>query len=343
MAKKPRRGRLIGVVCGIVLAASALAGWLWASSAFPRVEVAGHRVGREEYLGVMYRARNDVLSAHAAAGLSLTDWGAETALGDPCRLTADRALELLAEYYAVSTLAVERGYLADAGYGALLADLESVNRQRQAALDAGEKITGLPSFSLEDYLSYRTSNIRLQFCADPNNPENQVTEEDVQARYEADRDNLYLRPDELELAFLTVDAAGDADGLERKFRLAQAEGSLAAALEKMPELGAWYQEISVTTETYTVYSRSHGDVLACADGLDDGELSQVFRQDGWLFLVECRERTEHQYVPLEEVRSVVVQSIRESRYDALIAERAENTEISGDLQSLYRFTAEQLP
>ena len=51
----------------------------------------------------------------------------------------------------------------------------------------------------------------------------------------------------------------------------------------------------------------------------------------------------HQYVPLEEVESVVVQSIRESRYEALIAERMESTQIRGDLEAVYRFTAEQLP
>ena len=47
-------------------------------------------------------------------------------------------------------------------------------------------------------------------------------------------------------------------------------------------------------------------------------------------------------MPLEEVESIVVQSIRESRYDALIARRMEEMEIAGDLKQLYRFTAEQL-
>ena len=39
---------------------------------------------------------------------------------------------------------------------------------------------------------------------------------------------------------------------------------------------------------------------------------------------------------------MVVQSIRESRYDALIAQAMAEMEIRGDLQALYRFTAEQL-
>ena len=57
--------------------------------------------------------------------------------------------------------------------------------------------------------------------------------------------------------------------------------------------------------------------------------------------MECRQRTEHNYVPLEEVQSVVLQSIRESRYDALIAQRTVDMEVDTDLKALYRFTAKQ--
>ena len=76
--------------------------------------------------------------------------------------------------------------------------------------------------------------------------------------------------------------------------------------------------------------------------LDTGDISEVIALDGWQCLIRCRQRTEHQYVPLEDVESIVIQSIRESRYDALIAERMENIQIRGDLERLYRFTAEQL-
>lgn len=336
------------VLCAAVLVLAVLAVCLWAfSSPFPRLEVAGCNVTQEEYLRAMYQARNDCLSDHAAAGISLTQWNEATALGDPCRLTMERALEILTEYYAVSTLAVERGYLADAGFDAMLADLEEVNRQRQEALDNGDKITGLPTFTMDDFLTYRASSIRLQFCSDPANPENQVSAEEIRQRYEADRDTLYYQPDSVELAFLVINTtpreAGDLEqALQTLRQLAQQKGDLAAALEEMPHLKAYYQEISVHPGNYAIYDRSHSDVLACAAGLDTGGLSQVFRKEGWLCLVQCRQRTVHPYAPIEDVESVVVQSIRESRYETLIAERMENTEILGDLQSLYRFTAEQL-
>ena len=315
------------------------------SGRFPRLEVAGARITEEEYLRVLYQARSVVLSDHAAAGISLGDWSTETALGDPRRLTMECALELLREYYAVSSLAVERGYLADAGYDAMLRDLEEVNRRRQEALDTGAMVTGLPSFTVEDYLTYRAAQLRLRFCGDPGNPENQVTPEQLRQRYEADRDNLYRQPDSMELVFLTASGADDA--LARHFEAlrqrALETGSLADALEEFPGLKGYCQEISVTPGTYSVYARSHGDVLACAAELPAGGISRVFRQEDWLCLVQCVERTVCLYAPLEDVESIVLQSIRESRYDRLIAERMEQTQVRVDPDRLYRFTAAQLP
>ena len=310
---------------------------------FPRLEVAGFRIEEQEYLQAMYRARNEVLSDHAAAGISLRDWDQETPLGDPRELTVQRALEILAEYYAVSTLAVERGYLADAGYDAMLRELEQTNRQRKEALASGTIITGIPSFTVEDFLAYRASSLRLEFTNDPDQPENQVTEEEIRLRYEADRDALYRQPDSMELAYIAIDAApGEIDALEQTLR-SLPQGRLTDALEDFPQLQAYYQEISIQPGNYGSYDRSHGEVLALAAELQSGQRSGVIRQGERLYLVECLDRTVHSYVPLEDVQSVVAQSIRERRYDALIAARAEQLPVHADPDRLYRFTAAQLP
>lgn len=349
MAQKPPRkppspafsGRkaLIPILAVLILVAAAVGLWCF-RAAFPRLEVAGFRISEAEYLRAMYQARNDVLSEHAAAGISLKDWGTETALGDPCGLTTGRALEILQEYYAIETLAAERGYLADVGYDAMLEELADVNRRRQEALDAGQIVTGTLQFTVDNYITYRASNIRLKFCSDPDNPEYPVTPEEILRRYEADRDDLYVQADSMELAFLAVDDADD--GLIQAFHQAREKGDLAAALEENPGLAAYYQEISVNPGSYGIYARSHGDILADAAELPSGGLSQVILREGRLYLIQCIRRTDHEYVSLEEIQSLVVQSIRESRYDDLIAARTEQMEISGSLRALYRFTAEQL-
>ncbi|MBQ7099826.1 MAG: peptidyl-prolyl cis-trans isomerase [Oscillospiraceae bacterium] len=346
MTKKQHPNGRALILCFAVLVLTMLAVGLWfLRSPFPRLEVGGFRITEEEYLRAMYQARSDVLSDHAAVSHSLTDWSAETPLGDPRRLTMERALEILTEAYAVDTLAVERGYLSAAGYEAMKRDMELINEKRQEALDSGAVITGFPSFTMDDYISYRSSSLRLQFCTDPDNPEYPVTPEELRQRYEADRDSLYRQPDSMELAFLVIDGAdGELEQALEALREKTLEtADLAAALEAFPGLKPYYQEISVDPGNYGVYARSHSDVLVWANELQPGEISRIFRQDDRLCLIQCLARTEHEYAPLEEVQSIVEQSIRESRYDALIAERMEQMEVHGDLEKLYRFTAEKLP
>ena len=339
---KGKRLWLIPAALLILICSAAV--WRAASDRFPRLEISGFPVSREEYVRAMYQARNDVLSDHAAAGISLTDWSGETALGDPCALVTERATEILTEYYAISTLAVERGYLADASLAAMERELEELNAQRQEAVDSGAIVTGMLQFSLEDYMTYRASAIRLQFTNDSENPEFAVTEEEILERYEADRDSLYRKPDDLELQFLLI-RSGDVEEavLEDLRQRALKTGSLRDALAGSPGLQAYFQEISVNAGTYSVYARSHGDILGWSAELAAGEISPVIRQEDHLCLIQCMSRTDHQYTPLEEVASVVVQSIRESRYDALIAKRMEQIGIEVDPEQLSRFTAELLP
>ena len=344
MANKHHPNRHALILCSAVLILAALAVCLWClRSPFPRLEVGGFRISEEEYLHAMYQARNDVLSDHAAISHSLKDWSAETPLGDPRRLVMERALEILTESYAVDTLAVERGYLSEAGYEAMKADMEEINQQRQEALESGAVVTGFPSFTVDDYRSYRATGIRLQFCSDPENPEYPVTREELQQRYEADRDNLYQQPDSMELAFLVIDGADWEleQALEFLRDKALETGDLAAALEALPRLKTHYQEISVDPGNYGVYARSHGDVLAWAADLQAGDISRVYRQADRLCLIQCLARTARQYAPLEDVQSIVAQSIRESRYDALIARRTADMEVDTDMKALYRFTAKQ--
>lgn len=343
MTKKTYRKWCIPVLFAVLLTLAA--GLVGCSARFPRLEVADFRITEEEYLRAMYQARNDVLSDHAAISHSLQDWSAETPLGDPRELTMERTLALLREYYAEGTLAVERGYLSDAGFDAMVQQMEQINGNRQEALDSGAVVSGFASFTVDDYISYRAASLRLQFCSDPLNPEYPVTPEELRARYESDRDSLYQQPDSMELAFVVIDFPSDEEeqALLQLHERAIETGDLAAAVAEQPRLQNHYQQISVDPGTYSAYERTMSDILFWAAELQPGEFSPVHSREGRLCLIQCLSRTDHSYVPLEAVQSVVEQSIRESRYDGLIAERMDSMQIQGDLNNLYRFTAEQLP
>lgn len=338
------------VCCGAVAVALLLGifGYGEYRQSRPLLVVGGYEVSREEYRWAMYQARDDVLSEHSAHGITSIEWDVSTRLGMPYEMVAQRAVEILCEYYAVSTLAVERGYLEDAGYEALTRELEEENRLRSEAVASGGIVTGLSSYDLEQYIEYRTSALRRQFCDDESNPEMTVTQQEVRQRYEADKATLYTVEDTRKLRFIEIRdvpeeqaEALEAQVLQLRERTAQC-GSMAEAVNEMPQLQEYYQELTIDSDSYAAYARSYGDLLVYAQELDTGDVSQVICCNGWIWLIECVERIENDYASYESVAAVVERSIREQRYDALVAQRAAQMEIGYDAAELYRYTARQL-
>lgn len=338
---------------GIFLAASALllAGlcfWFAGQEEpFPQLQVGGHSISREACDWALSQARKDILSRHAEAGIALTDWQTETALGVPYELAADRTLEILQEYYAVSTLAVERGYLSDSSFEAAAQAQEEYNRQRRQTLESGGIVTGLTEFSLSQFIAYRANALRRQFTADDTNPEMAVTQVDIQERYEQDKDALYQAQDPLSLGVILLDAGPEeVETLEAELEQLRREvlqnGSLAEAAESSETFRQCYQQLDITDSNYATYSRGYGEVLSWSEELQTGEVSSVYSVGGRLCLIQCLSREAKSHVPLEDVASVVTQNIREDRYDALVAQRMETLEISGDREELGSYCARQL-
>lgn len=317
---------------------------------FPRLEVGGHQITDEEYNWAMFAARNAVISAHAAQGISPIQWEVETALGLPCDMIARQAVQTLQEYYAVVTLAQERGYLADGSFAGLKAQLEEENRLRSEAMNVGEIFTGLTAYDLEQYISYRADGLRRQFCDDTTNPEMQIPEEEILRRYEADKNRLYVIEDSLELHYLAVDTWGMSNDtlaalkqdLQTLVQKVSAGESLASAVTQMTHLQEYYGELVMDGNQYAMYARGYGDLLAFSADLDTGDVSQVLEPDGGLFLIECVSRTPNGYQSLDAVRSVVLQNLRQERYYALIAERKDLVSVSCDWEALSRYTANKL-
>lgn len=341
---------ICGGIAAVLTAFGAFFGWRAWHEAQPLMTVAGFEISQEEYRWAMYAARDDVLSEHSANGISPIRWGEETALGMPYEMVARRAVEILREYYAVGTLAVERGYLEDAGYDAMVRQLEANNQERSKAIASGQVITGLSSFELEQYISYRASGLRRQFCDDETNPEMALTEEDVRRRYEEDKADLYNMEDSVQLSYIEISdgnlQAEEVSSLEqevRQLRMAAVEcGSLKEAVSQMPRLLEYFREMTMEGESYASYARTYGDLLALSEELDSGEVSEVISRSGRIWLIECVERVDNDCQPFESVASVVKRTIQEERYDALIAQRTEQMEAEYDAERLYRYTAEQL-
>lgn len=343
--KRQGRNTLVAVGLGMAVLVLALLGGMALKhrQAQPRLKIAGYEISEEAYNWAMYKARNEVLSLHSTAGISPVEWDVQTELGLPLEMVADRAVEILKEFHAVGILAVERGYLKDASFAALQEERQALNDSNREAIDAGGIVTGLTTYTLERYIDYRAASLRRQFCYDESNPEMAVTKEELRQRYEQDKDKFYAVPDSFSLSWLEIQDRPELEPQVEQLRLDAVEaGSLAEALENYPQLAPYYREESFDGREYATYEREYSLLLAYADELDTGEVSQVICRDGWIWLVECVERRENGYVDFDSVAAVVRGTVREERYDALVARLAGQLEAEYDAEALYRYTARQL-
>lgn len=344
---RKRSGRKTVIALGLaaaVLVLALLGGMaLKHRRAQPPLKIAGYEIGEEEYNWAMYRARNEVLALHSAAGISPIEWDVRTELGLPLEMVAERTVEILKEFYAINTLAVERGYLQDASFAALEEARQALNKNNQEAIAAGEIVTGLTNYTLERYIDYRTAGLRRQFCYDESNPEMAVTEQELRLRYEQDKDIFYALPDSFILSWIEIRHRPELETQAEQLRLDAAEaGSLAEVMARYPELAACHREESFEGRDYGTYEREYSLLLAYADELDAGEISQVICRDGWIWLLECVQRRENGYVDFDSVAAVVRGTVREERYDALVAQLAGQIDAEYDAEALYRYTARQL-
>lgn len=343
--KGQRRKTLIFLGLGIAVFALVILGVMAMKhqQGQPKLKIAGYEINEEAYNWAMYKARNEVLSAHSAAGISPVEWDVRTELGLPQEMVADRAVEILKEFYAVGILAVDRGYLQDASFEALQEERQAVNESNREAIDAGSIVTGLKNYTVERYIDYRTANLRRQFCYDETNPEMAVTEQELRQRYEQDKDRFYAVPDSFILRWIEIPDQPELEAQVDRLRLDAVDaGSLEEALDNYPELASYLREESFEGQHYATYEREYSLLLSYAGELNTGELSPVFCENGCIWLVECVERKEGGYVDLDSVAAVVLDSVREERYDALVAQLAGQISAEYDAEALYRYTARLL-
>ena len=89
-------------------------------------------------------------------------------------------------------------------------------------------------------------------------------------------------------------------------------------------------------------SKTIGDVMEIGYDLDAGEKSAVIDQNGYLFLVQCLSKTEHDYKPFEDVKVNIEKILREEHYDQVVEEKAESLQVDCNYEDIYSFTLENI-
>ena len=224
---------------------------------------------------------------------------------------------------------------------------ETEKKSRADKVAKGEPVYGLSEFTLELYREYEMDSIQKQYCADLNNEGMEISDEDREQYYEEKKDQLFRRDDDIALDYVKIPYTQEGMDEGRKDELhsiltqiykdMDAEHFLAELAGQESQILPYLKQQEFSSGEAGVYSRVLGDILEYAWELKTGESTAVLDENGALYLVQCSERTENGYIPIDEVQDHINKALREERYDEIVKKRAEEAKVEGDQERIYFF------
>lgn len=307
------------------------------------------KIDKEEFLDAASQKKYEVVSHFSGkAGGNVDDgfWEREIEGEIPYELLADAAIEQLKYNRAVYGLAKEKGYIADDSYQGLLERFEAENQARQDKIAKGEAVYGLSEYPLELYREYEMDTFQKRYCEDLENEGMDISDADREQYYEEHKE-AYHRENDRILDYIKIPyeeeglTGEQAEELKQRltavYKKMDAENPLAKLAEADEQLVPYLAHADVTAEELRSYSRTISDVLEYAWELKAGESTAVTDEYGCLYLIECTARTENEAASLEEMKDNINKTLREERYDAIIAQRVAEARIEGDMKRIYFF------
>lgn len=316
-----------------------------------KLEISSVKIHEDEYINTMNRKKYDVSQYFIEKyGAKITNdfWKTDFNGEYPYKVLADRTIEELLQIHGVYEVAKEKGYIDSIEYKDFIERLNNENDIRNKNMKQGKPVYGLSKFTEELFLEYETDKIQKAYCNDLNNEGMEISLEDGKKYYDKNKDLLFVKNDDFELSFVKVYYAAldltEDEIKDIKNRMIEVSKqiddnnsllSLASNDEKLKE---YFSNETILSAELSTKAKVIGDVLDIAMELERGDITQVLDQNGCLYLIQCIDRVNYDYIPFEEVKDNIDKVLREERYDEIVAERSNNLTVSCNIEKIYSFT-----
>lgn len=310
--------------------------------------IGGIKISEEEYADAMQREVYEVTRYFYETYGATVDsefWNKDFQGEVPYEMLAERTIEQLKYNHGVYAHAQKSGYIDSADYEAFLGRMEAENALRKEKIEKGEPVYGLMEYTKDLYMEYEMDTFQKQYCDNIENEGMDISEEERQTYYEANKDILFVAYDDIKLDYITVYCETEEEAAELRKRLTElykkmdADHSMKSLIkDSFPELEEYLVSLEIASEEYGGYMKSIPDVLEYAMDLEAGTSTQVIEQNNTFYLVECLERVEHDYQPIEEVKDIINKELREAKYESLMKEQAEEMQADCDMEKIYIYT-----
>ncbi len=270
----------------------------------------------------------------------------------PYEALAEQTIEQLKHNRAIYENAKELGYVSEIDYEHLLERLETENETRAKKIAEGEPVYGLSSFTTELFWEYETDSFQKEYCNNLENEGMEITDAEREAYYEEYKDALFVKYDDITLDYVKIDytSAGMTeeqtkeykDSLIEVFKQVDEENSLESIVSQDERLSGYFEHAELYSGEISAASRMYSDILEYGYELSAGEMTQVIDDYGCLYLIQCTDKVDYDYLPMDEVKDNINKELRERHYDQLIEQRAADAVVDGDMNKVYAFTKKHI-
>lgn len=155
---------------------------------FPTITFGKTVIEQQEYVKAMKTQRAAALNHFKQqydVSLSSAGWTGDYDGEIPYQWLAKQTIETLKRRHAAYLIGVEQGLVDDDSYAAIVQRMKNVNQGNASAKANGNIVYGRTTFDIDSYISYELSALKNNYTSNDANPDMALSDEDVQAYYDA--------------------------------------------------------------------------------------------------------------------------------------------------------------
>ncbi len=233
----------------------------------------------------------------------------------------EMALARLQEDKCLMILGYEQGLIGFADFTSFEDAWNSENKARAAAVQNGEIVYGMTSFTEEEYLAHFLANLRIALEKQLSASEGDslyVTEEEIRTAYEADQTLWDADATTLCVTDYYVMQSDDLTALE------EVRESIMSGMDAEPSDAVNVREWTFTGDSYSAdYHRCY-EIRSAADEMAEGELREVMDEIGYHLIYLASKEVDHEaaYESYREtIRSYVLDTKFQVYYEQELSKR----------------------
>jgi hypothetical protein len=224
-------------------------------------------------------------------------------------------------------MAMEKGLLQDITYGKFLRELQAENRKRKDYLKNNRVFYGPEQYDKESYYNVVTGNM-VSDLKKLLTKDMQLDDERMWKYYEAFKDKLFKKQDTIRVytiysAYLSGEKGSKA---EVEKLMTDIKDSLDKGMDVKAAVEPYNGKVKVEEQIFDSKSGHKDSIMTPvlfseAIRLFPGQLSDVFEENGAVFLVKCMDRKSNGYQSFEDSKDRIQQELVEEEYGKRVQNR----------------------